>query len=53
MEKTFSRNSFSKNPIVANKLAKKKDKKAKKLLCITPKKSKTGIFCKPKRKEYH
>ena len=50
MERTCLRNTFLKNSTVANKLA---YTKTKQLLCITSKKSKKGIFCKPKRKEYH
>ena len=48
MERTRLRNTILKNPTAANKLA---YTKTKKLLCITSKKK--GIFCKPKRKEYH
>ena len=48
MERICLRNTFLKNPIVANKWA-----YTKKLLCITSKKSKKGIFCLLKQKEYH
>ena len=51
MERTRLRKTFLKNPVVANKLVYTHTKK--KLLCITSKKSKEGIFCKRKRKEYH
>ena len=50
MEITHLRNTFLKNPTVANKLAYTKQKK---LFCITCKESKKGIFCKLKQKEYH
>ena len=49
MKRTRLRKTFLKNPVVANKLVYTHKKK---LLCITSKKSKKGIFCKPKRNKY-
>ena len=50
MKRTRLRSTFLKNPTVAKKISLHKTRK---LLCITSQKSKKGIFCKPKRKEYH
>ena len=50
MERTRLRKTFLKNPIIANKLAYKKQRN----FCVSLlKKSKKEIFCKSKRREYH